>query len=172
MAATYHISSQAIAFASGKDMLNVFQTSSGTVTVKVYRIFMFNNQTAGVTGILTTMQIRRLTAASAGSAVTILKHNTGDATLTNVTGGTGQTVTASDIFRRILWSNDEPTVSTGTIDEFEMLVPNAEIWNSGYGDSNVEPLVCRSGQNEGIDLHQSGASAVGTTDAEIEMTAA
>jgi hypothetical protein len=48
------------------------------------------------------------------------------------------------------------------------LVPFAEIWNAGYGDTNVEPLVCRS--SEGVQLLHSGTSAVGTADLEIEFT--
>lgn len=169
MAATYRATAGAVAYASSKDMLNVFQSGSGTNVVRTYRCYFFNNGTTAVTGVLTTLQIRRITAASVGTAVTPVKHDTNSANLAAaITAGTGQTTTGSDIFRRFLWSNDEPTVSTATQDEWELLIPFAEVWNAGYGDSNVEPLVSRATQ--GTQIFHSGSSAVGSADAEMEFT--
>lgn len=169
MAATWRATGSAIAYANAKDMLNVFNGTSSTRIVRAYRAYHFNNGTSGVTGVLTTMQIRRITAASAGTAVTPVKHDTNSSSLNaNTTCGTNQTVTGSDIFRRYVWSNDEPTVSGNTQDEWELLVPNAEVWNAGYGDSNIEPIVCRATQ--GFEIYHSGSTAVGTADLEIEFT--
>jgi len=169
MAATWRATGSAIAYANAKDMLNVFNGTSSTRIIRAYRAYFFNNGTSAVTGVLTTLQIRRLTAASAGTAVTPVKHDTNSSALNvNTTCGTNQTVTGSDIFRRLLWSNDEPTVSAATQDEWELLVPNCEIWNAGYGDSNIEPIVCRATQ--GFEIFHSGSSAVGTADCEIEFT--
>jgi hypothetical protein len=169
MVATYRATSGAVAFAATKDMLNVFNGGAATRVTRVYRCYQFNNGTTAVTGVLTTLQVRRITAASAGTAVTPVKHDTNSANLEAAqTAGTGQTTTGSDIFRRYLWSNDEPTVSTATQDEWEMLVPFAEIWNAGYADSNVEPIVCRATQ--GCQIFHSGSSTVGSNDFEIEFT--
>jgi hypothetical protein len=169
MVATYRATTQAIAYASSKDMLNVFNGAAATKITRVYRCYHFNNGTAGVTGVLTTMQIRRITAATGGTGVTPIKHDSSSAVLEAAqTAGTNQTVTGSDIFRRYLWSNDEPTVSAATQDEWELLVPFAEVWNAGYVDSNVEPITCRAGQ--GAEIFHSGSSAVGTADFEIEFT--
>lgn len=169
MAATWRATAAAVAFANAKDMLNVFNGTSSTRIIRCYRAYHFNNGTSAVTGVLTTMQIRRLTAASSGTAVTPVKHDTSSSALNaNTTCGTNQTVTGSDIFRRYLWSNDEPTVSAATQDEWELLVPNAEVWNAGYGDSNIEPIVCRATQ--GFEIYHSGSSTVGTNEFEIEFT--
>jgi hypothetical protein len=169
MAATWRATSAAIAYASSKDMLNVFNATASARIIRAYRAYFFNNGTGAVTGVLTTLQIRRITTASAGTAVTPVKHDTNSGALdANTTCGTGQTVTGTDIFRRLVWSNDEPTVSAATQDEWELLVPFAEVWNAGYGDSNIEPIVCRATQ--GFEIFHSGASAVGTADAEIEFT--
>ncbi len=171
MAATYRATTGGAAFANAKDMLNVFQNVSGTNVVRVYRCYQFNNGVAAVAGVLTTMQIRRITAASVGTAVTPVKHDPASANLSaNITSGTNQTVTGSDIYRRYLWSNDEPTVSAATQDEWELLVPFAEVWQAGYGDANVEPLTCRNGTAGGIEIFHSGSSAVGSNDFEIEFT--
>lgn len=172
MVATYRSTQGAVAFAASKSMLDIFNANTATRKVKVYRCYQFNNGTTAVTGVLTTMQITRTTAASAGTAVTPVKHDTASANLEAAqTSGTNRTVTATDIFRRYVWSNDEPVVSGATLDEWELLVPFAEVFMSGYGDSNVEPIVCNN-SNEGLQIAHTGATAVGTNDFEIEFTCA
>lgn len=169
MANTWRSTFGGAAFAATKDMLNVMNGSSSARVIRVYRAYQFNNGVTAVTGVLTTMQIRRITAASAGTAVTPVKHDTNNAALdVNTTSGTAQTTTGTDIFRRFLWSNDEPTVSANTQDEWELLVPFAEVWNAGYGDTNVDPIVCRAGF--GFQIYHSGSTTVGTNDFEIEFT--
>jgi hypothetical protein len=171
MADTWRATSQAVAYASAKNMIDVFNGASSTKTIKVYRIYIFNNGTASVTGVLTPLQIRRSSASSSGTTLTPIAHNLGNTALdANTTAGTGRTVTSTSIFRQILYQNDEPTVSTLDMDALLTLVPYAEIWNAGYGDSNVQPLTCRAGFAEGITLIQPGSNAVGTCDVEIEFT--
>lgn len=169
MAATWRAVTTAIAFANAKDMLNVFNGGSSARIIRAYRAYIFNNQTSGVTGVLTTMQIRRITSASSGTGVTPVKHDTNSGALdANTTCGTNQTVGGSDVFRRFLWSNDEPAVSGATMDEWELMVPFCEVWSAGYGDTNIEPIVCRVA--EGFEIYHSGSTAVGLLDPEIEFT--
>lgn len=169
MAATWRATAGAIAYASGKDMLDVFNATGTAAVVRVYRAYWFNNGTASVTGVITTGQVRRITAASSGTAVTPVKHDTNSSALdANTTAGTNRTVTGSDIFRRFLFVNEEPVVGGTTQANWLTLVPFAEIWNAGYSDTNVEPVTCRA--SEGLQLFHSGTSAVGTADLEIEFT--
>jgi hypothetical protein len=169
MAATWRATSGGVAYASAKDMLNVFNGSATARVIRAYRCYWFNNGTTAVTGVLTTAQVRRITAASAGTAVTPVKHDTNSSALDAATTcGTGQTTTGSDIFRRFLFVNEEPVVAGTTQANWLTLVPFAEVWNAGYGDTNVEPITCRASQ--GIQLFHSGSSAVGTADLEIEFT--
>ena len=169
MAATFRATGGGIAYASSKDMLNVFNGTATARVIRVYRGYWFNNGTAAVTGVLTTAQCRRITAASGGTAVTPVKHDTNSSNLDAATTcGTNQTTTGSDIFRRFLFVNEEPIVAGTTQANWLTLVPFAEIWNAGYGDTNVEPVVCRATQ--GLQLFHSGSSAVGTADLEIEFT--
>jgi hypothetical protein len=169
MAATFRATGGGIAYASSKDMLNVFNGTSSARIIRVYRGYWFNNGTAAVTGVITTGQVRRITAASAGTAVTPVKHDTNSSNLdANTTCGTNQTTTGTDIFRRFLFVNEEPIVAGTTQANWLTLVPFAEIWNAGYGDTNVEPVTCRATQ--GFQLFHSGTSAVGTADLEIEFT--
>ncbi len=169
MAATWRATGGAIAYASSKDMLNVFNGTASARIIRVYRCYWFNNGTTAVTGVLTTAQVRRITAASGGTAVTPVKHDTNNSALDAATTcGTNQTTTGSDIFRRFLFVNEEPIVGGTTQANWLTLVPFAEIWNAGYGDTNVEPVTCRATQ--GLQLFHSGSSAVGTADLEIEFT--
>jgi len=171
MANTWRAVTLACAYASAKSMIDIFTTDASAV-LRAYRMFHLNNGTSAVTGVLTTMRVNRLTtgAPTGGSAITPIAHDTSNGSLEpGTTSGTGRTPTrAATPFRQYLWSNDEPTVSGATLDEWEILIPFAQVWDAGYGDSNVQPLVCR--QNQGVEIQQSGSSAVGTADFEIEFT--
>jgi hypothetical protein len=169
MAATWRATSQAVAFANAKSMLDVFNAAGSARVIRIYRMYQFNNGVAAITGVLTAMRVNRTTAASSGSTVTPVAHDTASSALVaQTTAGTGRTITRPSVFRQYLWSNDEPAVSGATLDEWELLVPFAEIWNAGYGDSNVEPIVCRAGF--GAEIQNSGTTAVGSNDFEMEFT--
>lgn len=169
MADTWRATSQAVAYASGKSMLDIFNATGSARILRVRRAYHFNNGLGAVTGVLTNMRLYRSTAASVGAAVTPVAHDTNNTALAaEITAGTGRTITDSDLFRQYIWSNDEPAVSGATMDEWELLVPFAEVWNAGYGDTNVQPIVCRAVQ--GFHIKQQGSSAVGTADLEIEFT--
>lgn len=169
MADTWRAIALGVAFASGKSMLDIFQAGIGTRVYRVRRAYQFNNGLTAVTGVLTTMRCVRITAASLGTAITPVAHDTANAALpADLTAGTGQTVTETDLFRQYIWSNDEPSVSGSTMDEWELMVPFAEVWNAGYGDATVQPIVCRPGQ--GFHIKHQGTSAVGSNDFEIEFT--
>ena len=170
MAKTYTAYATGIAFASNKSLLGLFNAHA-TRKVKIYRVWALNNQTTAVTGVLTSMLLRKISALSAGTAVTPVQHDTGNATvdLTSVTCVTGGTFTntADNALRQIMWSGDEPAVSSATSDELQCIVPLMCIWDS-TGDSNIEPLVLNTG--EGVHLTQPGANAVGILDVAFEFT--
>lgn len=170
MAETWHVASTGITFASAKSMIDLFNTDATKIN-RVYRCWCLNNQGSAVTGVLTAMRINRLTtgAPSGGSTLTPVAHDTNNASLAaGTTAGTGRTPTRGSMFRQFYWSNDEPAVSGATMDEMEVLVPLGLVWDSGYGDSNVDPITCR--QNFGFEVQQSGSSAVGTMDIDYEFT--
>lgn len=168
MAETHTAAAIGATFASNKAMLGIFNGSGSGRVLRIYRVWVLNNQTAAVTGVLTTFSLRRTTAQSGGTTVTPVKHDTASATLAaQILAATGPTVTLSDIFRKFMWSNDEPAASTGSSDEFETLVPLNCIWDS-TGDTNIEPIVLREGQ--GIAVNHDGSSAVGLCDVFIEFT--
>jgi len=170
--ATFSANAGAIAYASAKSMIDVANANTSAKTISAYSFVFFNNGTASVTGVLTTLEIQRHTTASpsGGSPITAVKHNNASANLdAGTTCGTGRTCVSSDVFRRIVWSNDEPAVGGASMDEWELQVSNATLW-SAFGDTRIEPIVCRAGVSEGVQIKHTGSSAVGTADAEIIFT--
>jgi hypothetical protein len=170
MAKTYTASAIGVAFASNKSLLGILNAHASR-KVRIYRVWVLNNQTAAVTGVLTSMSVRKLSALTGGTAVTPVQHNTGNAavdltSVTCVTNGTA-TQTGDNALRVVMWSGDEPAVSSASSDEFQCIVPLMCIWDS-TGDSNIEPITLN--QNEGVHVVQPGSNAVGILDVFIEFT--
>jgi hypothetical protein len=170
MAATFTAAAVGATFGNNKSMLGVFNGAGSGRILRVYRVWVLNNQTTAVTGVLTNWSLRRTSAQSGGTAITPTKHDTASSNLpAQVLVATGGTVTlTSDVaFRTWMWSNDEPTAGSGTSDEFECLVPLTCVWDS-TGDANIEPIVLREGQ--GISVHHAGTTVAGICDVFVEFT--
>lgn len=173
MAQTYTLTATEVAFALNKCLLGVFNGSGSGRVVRVYRIWTLNNGIALVTGVLTNLELRRITAGSGGTTVTPAKHDTGsEAFPGQIVVSTNMIYTASDLFRRAIWSNDEAigTTTVVSIDEMEVFVPLNLMWDVGYADATVEPIVCREGY--GAALINTGNTAVGVVDVFMEVTLA
>jgi len=124
MANTWHSSAQGVAYAANKYMINVFNSSSSTRYIRIYRAWLFNNGTGAVTGVLNQARVDLITAASAGTAITPVAHDTANSALNaNTTSGHNQTCTTASILRQIIHSPDEPTVTTLDWDAIGTLVP-------------------------------------------------
>lgn len=166
---TWQTYAPGVTYTTSKSLVDLTNTHA-TKIAKLWRLWLLNNQTAAVTGVVLLLLFRRLTAASSGgTSLTPVAHDTGGAALdAAITCGTGRTVTAGSTFRRVMVTSDEPAVGTGTWDELSCLVPLAMLWDSGYGDSNVAPQTFR--QNQGFDLQQSTTSVVGVCDIDFEFT--
>jgi hypothetical protein len=78
------------------------------------------------------------------------------------------TITTSYLLRRLAWSNDEFAVGVLTMDEYERFINLNVIWDSGYCDSNTQPLVLREGEGFGIKCVTN--TAVGYINAWTELT--
>jgi hypothetical protein len=68
-------------------------------------------------------------------------------------------------------SNDEPTSASLTVDELQTLPALNYIWDSGYGDTTIEPIVLRTA-GEGIRIYSLNAGVFGasTVDIVVECT--
>lgn len=77
------------------------------------------------------------------------------------------TVDAAGIFRRMAWSSDEPTIQVGDVDSLQNFTQMMNMWDTGYNDANIEPIVLRAGNGLSI---QNVGMAVGTIDVGMEFT--
>jgi hypothetical protein len=150
---TFTLSVIGATFGNAKHMASLFNGAGSGRVLRVYRIWILNNQTVAVTGVLTTFSLRRSSAQSGGTAVSPVKHDS--------------TNTADADLRRFMWSNDEPAVSSATSDELENLVPLNCVWDS-TGDDRIQPITLRPG--EGVTLQHTGSSTVGVCDIFFEFT--
>ena len=170
MAQTYTLAAYDVTFAQNKCLLGFYNGSGSGRIVRVYRVIILNNQITAVTGSITNLELRRITAGSGGTTITPFKHDsTNESFPAQVAVATNMTITPSDLYTRVLWSTDEPAINALTIDEMETSPTLSTIWDSAYADSNTEPIVCREGY--GVALMNIGATS-GLCDVFFEVTLA
>jgi len=173
MAQTFTASYIGVTFGNNKSIATLFNGTGSAKVVRIYRIIVLNNQTVAIAnGVVTTIELRRISASSGGTAVTPLKHDTNTPNLNaNIVATTGATDTVgSDILKRFMWSTDEPAATVSTIDEWQCIPVFNTVWESGYGENNLDPIVLREG--EGLALRQPGSNTLGLCDVFIEFTVA
>ena len=174
MAATYRAIATGVTWSTTtKCMLKLFNASGSGVVLRVYRVWVLNNQTANVTGVIPIVQlVRTSTVGTGGTTVTPIKHDTGSSALpAQVTSSYADTSigTINATLRRSIFSSDEPSAGTMTIDEVESVVPLSVFWDTGYIDTGVEPIVLR--EEYGVMVYTAGVtSAAGNVDIIIEFT--
>lgn len=150
------------------------RNGSAVRLLKIRRIGLVNAQSAAAAGVICLLDIRRYYNSvtwTAPTAFAPIFHDTTNSALVScisgfaggATGGSGP-----DILRKVCWSSDEPTISVGTIDEWETFIPVNIIWDLGYGDSsNINPLTLRNGEMVYVYNNQ---GATGLVDVWIEFT--
>lgn len=168
MASTYTVIAKNAYFDTNKSMIALFNTASSGKILRVYRVWVANNQITAGTGIAIVLELRRITAASSGTTLIPVSHDSTATSLGTVTAGTGMTVTTSDLFKRIPYSTDEPTFNTGSIDEIEQFQQYPSLHYTGLNASAVEPIVCREGQ--GVSIQNITTTTVMSADFFIEFT--
>ncbi len=158
------------ALAANKSMATIFNGVGSGKVIKIWRILFLNNQTVAVSGVLTSLEMRRITATSGGSdIVAVSMDSTNSALNAGIAIKTGTSDTFTDLLKTIIWSCDEPTAGGNTLDEYEMIPAFNYVWDVGYGDPNINPLVLRAG--EGMTIKHNGSYAGGATmDISIEFT--
>lgn len=169
MANTWTMNVQGLVFAAGKSMWGIL--NGGARVLRIGRIGLLNNQTAAVTGVACLMEIRKYPATHTWTptAVAPVSHDSTNAALTSVSAGNAGTPGGStaQVLRRVFWSSDEPSISTATSDELECFVPLNIIWDSGYGDADVQKVAVRNA--EGFHVYNT-TGAVGLVDVWGEFT--
>lgn len=174
------ISAPGASFGVAKCMLGLFNGAGSGLILRVYRIWMLNNQTVAVTGLNNLMRVDRLTTGSGGIDLLPIRHDTNTSTLpSEIVCATNLSFTSQSTLRRFFWSSDEP-VATGpaTIDELQVNPGFTAVvdhtWS--YYSSTVQPYVLREGYGLGViceNAYSAGSisTPVGSADLFMEFTA-
>ena len=172
MADTYSAYAAGVTFDVGKSFLGIFNGVGSGKVIRVYRMWMLNNQTGAIAGDFTSFEIWTLSAMSGGSDATVTKHDSSNASLhTSVLVKYGASAfTETSRIRKFMWCNDEATQGTLVADDWETFVPLCLIGRWGYGSTAKSPLVLREGQ--GLHLKHNGTMAIGNADVFLEFTQA
>lgn len=170
MANLYTVAAIGATFRPFKNIITLFNGTGSGKILKIWKIWQLNNQTVAVTGILTLMELRLVTSISGGGALTPTKHNSSLISLpSQIVAAEGAICTLSSLFRRLLWSSDEPAATASTVDELA-IVPKWNIfWETSITETIIEPIVLNEGQ--GISLYFNTNSSIGQADFFIEFTA-
>jgi len=168
MAASYTLPALNVAFSSSKSMISLFNGTGSGKVLRVYRVWALNNQITSVTGVLTNLELRKISAASGGTTLTVTKHDSNSSTLPGqILAASNANVTLGAMYRRVIWSTDEPATGTLTLDEFQCFLPLCCIWSMGYADTTTDPIILREG--EGLTLMNFGGAS-GQADFFFEFT--
>ena len=153
-----------------KAMIGLYNGTGSGLVVRVYRIFMLNNQTVAVTGVVNPYTLYRITTGSGGIFCQYVKHDSQSITLpSQIVISSGMSYTAGDVLRKVVWSSDEPLATDANgIDELETIPSLNVIWDSTLATTS-EPIICREGY--GIALINNHTAPVGIVDLFIEFTA-
>lgn len=169
MANSWTLNVTALVFGASKVMHGI--RNGGSRVLRLARVGMLNNQTAGVTGVACLLELRKYPATCTWTptAVAPVSHDSTNSALDTVSTGHSGTPAGSTpvAIRRVFWSSDEPSVSAATSDELECFVPLNVIWDAGYGDADVQKLAIRTGEMF-CTFNMSGA--VGLVDTWSEFT--
>jgi hypothetical protein len=169
MAQTWTAYYPSVLFTAGKNMGAILNAHAAEV-LRIRRVGILNSQTAGVSGVVCQLELRRYTGASlvAPTVIVPVAHDTTNVLPASATYGyAGAPAGTSEILRRVVWSSDEPAIGTGSVDEIECFVPLNIIFDAGYGDTTVLAMALR--QNQMITVWNVSGS-VGLLDTWIEFT--
>lgn len=173
MAQTYIVRASAVAFANNKHMFTAWNGSGSSRIVRITRIWMMNEQTGAVTGVITRLFIYKMTAdGTNGTTLTPVKYDTNSENMPaqvifRTNPSTGITYDTSTLYRSYCFSTDEYGVGDTTIDGVETFPSIMLVWDVGYGDSSVDFLTLREG--EGITIFNTPGAA-GTCNIAVEFT--
>jgi hypothetical protein len=167
---TFSAYAASVAIGNGKSMISVLNASGSSVVLRLIKIKIYNVQTTTIAGIMANFGLRRITAHSAGTQLTIAGASTGliypydslNSLNSSVTVRTGATVTESPAFdiERWLWSSDE--FGPGASDAETIEHTSAQLIAVWEAKQNSEPMVLRAGQ--GLHIRQATNSTNGTFD--------
>jgi hypothetical protein len=144
--ATFVAIADRIVPAVNKYILTLFNTTA-TRKVVLQKGFIFNWQTATVTGTVLDCEFRRVTARTAGATITPVAYDTADTLTAGITADSTTTaVTDSSLFQRVLATGEEVTTAL-TFASLQADAAHAMFYEKKDG---MKGITCR--QNQGVTI--------------------
>jgi hypothetical protein len=155
-AETWDALADAVVPAANKHHISVFNAAGSGRVVRIKKLFAVNLQTAAATGVVLRFNAMRITAASAGTTITPVAHDTANAALpAGVTVRTNGTVTESSVYFPWVTTSEEETpvaaLSKSLFQQSINIIPEGP---------EVQEYVLREGF--GFSVKQITSSAVGS----------
>lgn len=167
---TFMVPAIATALGNGKSMISIVNAAGSPVLIKIRRIWIVNQRTTAVTGVVTDFRFRRNTGHSAGTDLTanIQELDTNNTLNANVTVRTGATIAGAFAahLRRYQASSDE--WGPGTADVESAAHSDQELRPIYDASLNAQPITLRAGQ--GFDILCNTNTTAGTFDITLEFT--
>lgn len=166
--ATFSVTATGVATANNKSMFSLFNGAGGAAYIKIHEIWVQNAQTSNVAGVLTNLELRRITGHSAGTNLSIGRHDTDESPHASVTAKTDANVSgeAAVLLDKWIMSNDEWAPGTLDLEGMAMLLGlHFPVWRV---DEKVKPLVLRDG--EGVTIKCATNTTVGVFDITVVFT--
>lgn len=146
----------AIAFAANKHHISLFNAAGSGKILKARKLFAINLQTGAVTGIALRFDVKRITAASAGTLITPVSMDTADAALpAGVTVRTNGTITEGAVLFPWMTSSEEETAVVALSKTLFQQIANILLEGP-----EIREYTCREG--EGLTVKQITSSTVGS----------
>ncbi len=144
-------------FAANRSLISLFNLNGSSRVIRVYRIQVMNLSIANVAASnAVPVYIQRISAESAGTAITPVSLRSTNEALTTIcsvrTNGTTTAVANSIMANFLLTGVDEPAISSITTDELACFPIMSYLWDTGYGDTECDPITLNA--NQGIELRQ------------------
>lgn len=163
---TFIASTTNVAIGNNKSMISILNTSS--LIVRIEKIYIVNNQTTAINGVVSSFELRRITSHSAGTLITSEAFDTNDSLNSGITVRTGSTVVGEgNLLKRFVYSSDEWGV--GAQDNESLQNINQQLRPAFESGLMTKPYVLRT--NQGIHLKHTVNSTIGNFDFFIEFTA-
>lgn len=149
----------AVALANNKSLLSIVNTSS-TNLVRIRELWIENDQTAAITGVIAQLNLLRITGHSNGTSITVCLNDTTETLDSGVSVRTGSTVSGEDsvVCRQWKVSTDEWGVGAQDVESLQQVFQQAMPRYSG--SFNSRPITLR--QNQGITVKNITNTTAGT----------
>lgn len=149
-----------ISFATNKSLISLYNLNGSGRVVRIYKIEAKNLSIANVSATVPVpFFIERISAESGGTAITPISFRSSNESIASIvsarTNGTTTAVASSIMGTYLISGTDEPAPSSLGADEFWCFPIMCNVWDTGYGETEVEPITLNA--NQGIQLRQSAS---------------